>query len=169
MGSRLKNLILKNYIDLRLRWYKDDSPSLEIPSSLRNVKHLLLMVPPKQAKLEAPVKEFTSRLYEIFDNVNVSTFKEKSFRPIDGNWFGLPKKDYLEKFNKGKFDLIIDLNQQQDRLCAYICAFSGATLRLNFATGVYDHIYNFHIRTNENQEVIVRLEKILSYLHSFVK
>jgi len=167
--SRFKNLILKKYIDLRLKWYKDNSPSLEVPSSLRNVKHLLLMVPPKKDKLEAPMREFTSRLHEIFNNVKVSTFKKTSFRPIDGNWFGLPKKDYLDKFCEEKFDLIIDLNQQQDRLCTYICALSGATLRLNFATGRYDHIYNFHIRTNEEQEVIVRLEKILSYLHSFVK
>ncbi len=156
-------------MDLRLKWFKQDETSVVLPEALQKVKNILLITPADHPELEEEIHTFASGLYEIFRQVQVSTFDRSSFRPADGNWFGLPKEEYLDNFRQGKFDFVIDLNIQQDRLCTYICALSGAPLRMNLCSGEYDHIYNFHIRTNKMQPDVRRLEKTLLNLQKFMQ
>ena len=169
MIGRIKNIILKKYMDFRLKWFKADKQPLEFSSALKLVKNILLIAPVDHAELDEDVHHFASELYKIIENVRVSTFERSTFRPDDGNWFGLPNDSYMDNFRQENFDLVIDLNVEQDRLCTYICALSGAGLRINLTSGKYDHIYNFHIRSNESKTVSARFESILKYLRSFIK
>ena len=154
-------------MDFRLKWYKSENQALEFPTTIQSVKKILLIAPTDHQELEAQVHDFASGLYTVFKLAQVSTFERSSFRPADGNWFGLPKEEYLDNFRQENFDLVIDLNLEQDRLCTYICALSGAGLRLNLSEGKYDHIYNFHIRTDKTQEIETRLQKVLQYFREF--
>jgi len=151
---------------MRLRWFKENDHVVELPAAIRDI-HNILIISPGEEETEDDVYYFASELYHIFDPVNVSTFERSSFRPQDGNWFGLPGDAYLENFRQEKFDLVVDLNPEQDRLCTYICALSGGTLRINLASGRYDHIYNFHIRTDELQALRQRLQRLLDSLKRF--
>lgn len=153
-------------MDLRLRWFKEEDLSVELPGAVRRIKNILL-ISSGQKEFEEDVHNFATGLYEIFDTVQVSTFERPSFRPEDGNWFGLPLSAYLDNFRQEHFDLVLDLNPEQDRLCTYICALSGAALRMNLTSGKYDHIYNFHIRTNAAQPMKQRLQRVLDFLKGF--
>lgn len=166
MLAILKRAILKKYMDLRLRWFKEDGPAVELPSAIRDI-HNILIISPGSKEMEEDVHFFASELSREFDPVKVSTFERNSFRPQDGNWFGLPVDAYLENFRQEHFDMVIDLNPEQDRLCTYICALSGGTLRINLASGAYDHIYNFHIRMDKIQPLRKRLQGIIENLKRF--
>ncbi len=167
MITYIKKLILKKYMDLRLKWFKSGENELELPASIQNVRHILLITPEDHPELELALEQFASALYKIFDNVQVSTFERSSFRPQDGNWFGLPKEEYLENFRQEKIDLVIDLNLEPDRLCTYISALSGAPLRMNLIPGAYEHVYNVQIRTHELGNAEYKMDKMLDYLRRF--
>ncbi len=169
MLAALKKFILKKYMDFKLKRFKDPSEPAVFPEALRTVKQVLLITPADHPELEGEIQAFASGLYTIFKQVQVSTFDRSSFRPADGNWFGLPNESYLDNFRQEKFDLVIDLNIQQDRLCTYICALINAPLRMNLCSGDYDHIYNFHIRTNKMQPDVRKLEKMLANLKKFMQ
>ena len=154
-------------MDLRLKWFKSDQDDLELPGSIRNVRHILLITPEGHPELEQVLEAFASELYKIFDNVQVSTFQRSSFRPQDGNWFGLPREEYLDNFRQEKIDLVIDLNLETDRLCTYISALSGAPLRMNLMPGAYDQVYNVQIRPHELGNAEYKMDKILEYLRRF--
>lgn len=156
-------------MDWRLRWFKQENSSLVFPDALRKVKNILLITPSDHPELEEEIHLFASGLYKIFTNAQVSTFDRATFRPADGNWFGLPNEGYLDNFRQAKFDLVIDLNMKQDRLCTYIGALCGAPLRMNLVEGAYDHIYNFHIRINKLQPDVRRLEKTLANLQKLAE
>lgn len=166
MLATFKRIILKKYIDIRLRWFKAYGLAVELPAAIRNI-HNILIISPGEKETEDDIHYFASELYNIFDPVKVSTFKRSSFRSQDGNWFGLPGDAYLDNFRQEHFDLVVDLNPEQDRLCTYICALSGGTLRINLASGRYDHIYNFHIRTDETHKLRQRLQRLLDSLKRF--
>ena len=161
------NQILKKYMDLRLRWFKSEQDDLELPGSIQKVRHILLITPEGHPELELALEQFASQMYKIFENVQVSTFERSSFRPQDGNWFGLPKEEYLDNFRQENFDLVIDLNLEPDRLCTYISALSGAPLRMNLVPGKYDHVYNVQIRTTDLGNAEYKMDKLLDYLKRF--
>jgi len=163
----MKKLILRKYMDLRLKWFKTDSSDLELPASIQKVRNILLITPEGYPELETALEEFASELYKIFKDVQVSTFERSSFRPVDGNWFGLPREDYMKNFQQAEFDLVIDLNLKPDRLCTYISALSGAPLRMNLSSGKYDHVYNVQIRTQASGNTEYKMEKMLEYMRRF--
>lgn len=167
MLHKIKKIILDKYLDMRLKMFKNADDSLNFPEGIRQVKNILLLIPEGE-EYSAFMQQFTSDLYRIFDRVQVSTFERSSFRQSDGNWFGFPKESYLNNFREANFDLVLDLNQPQDRLSAYICALSGASLRMTRTSGAYDHIYNMQIRSNKGL-VEDQLTNVLNYLKSFIK
>ena len=167
MLNKLKKHVLDRYLDMRLKLFNRDEDALNFPQKIRQVQSVLLLIPEGE-EYSAFMQQFTSQLYGIFKRVQISTFERSSFRKSDGNWFGLPKDSYLKNFQDAEFDLIIDLNQPQDRLCAYICALSGAPLRMTWTSGDYDHIYNLQIRSSQGL-IEDQLKNLLNYLKSFMK
>jgi len=166
MIEKIKNIILDRYIAFRLRVFGKEENAINIPERIRKVKSILLILP-EGKEYNAPVQQFSSRLYRIFKGAQVSTFERSSFRKSDGNWFGLPKESYLKNFQDVNFDLVIDLNQPQDNLCTYICALSGAPLRLAISGGIYDHIYNLQIRSHYKGLMEDQLKNLLNYIKTF--
>jgi hypothetical protein len=85
------------------------------------------------------------------------------------NWLGVPGKEYLNNIREEDFDLLIDLNEQQDRVCTYLSALSNATMRIHFSEGKFDRIYNLQIRTDINASLNTKIQTLLNYLIKFSK
>jgi len=85
------------------------------------------------------------------------------------NWLGVPGKEYLKNIREEDFDLLIDLNDQQDRVCTYLCALSNASMRIHFSEGKFDKIYNLQIRTDINTSLNTKIRTLLNYLIKFSK
>ena len=85
------------------------------------------------------------------------------------NWLGVPGKEYLNKIREEGFDLLIDLNEQQDRICTYLSALSNASLRIHYSEGKFDKIYNLQIRTGTTTPLTVKVQTLYNYLVKFSK
>ena len=166
--KRTKDFILKKYIGLRLKLFTPEKEAQNFPSLIRSLKNILIIVPPDESVAES-VTRFTSDLYKVFEDAKISTFERSSFRESDGNWFGLPKETYMRQFTEENFDLVIDLTPESDRLSTYICALSGAPLRMRLFEGDFAHIYNLHIRTDPQKPLKEKLRSINEQLHVFKK
>ncbi len=166
MIEKIKNLFLNKYLDVRLRFLGNVSGVQNFPEKIGEVKNILVIIP-TNTENKGDYHYFKSKLYRIFDNVKVSTFERDSLRKSDCNWLGVPLEDYLRKFQDDMFDLVIDLNNEQDKICVYICALSGAPLRLNLASGRYDDIYNLRIQSSAGKSLKEQLDNILNYLITF--
>ena len=166
MKERLKNWILNKYIGVRLKFITLEKEAQNFPALIQRIKNILVLLPIDNI-LDNHVEQFISALYKVFTDATISTFERKSFRKSDGNWFGLPSDTYMRHFTEESFDLVIDLTSENDRLSAYICALSGAPLRLRLFEGNFPHIYNLHIRTDPQKPLPERLNSILEQMRVF--
>lgn len=163
--SHLKKILLEKYLDWRLNFFKNDDAIRNFPEDIRKIKNILIIAPLEIENSES-FRNFTSGLYEIFENARVSTFQKESLRSTDRNWLGVPNEEYLLQLKQDQFDLVIDLNLNQDKICAYLGALSGAPVRLNLSSGKYDHVYNLHFRVEKSKSLNEKYTNILNYLKS---
>ncbi len=133
------------------------------PELVKRVGRILVILP-SSTSLESGSNIFTSRLYDLFGEVQVSTFNRTSLRETDVNWYGLPSDRYLENIRSEKFDMVIDLNSTPDYICSYLVALSGARLRLNLISTEYDQAYNLHFRSDRKQNPQELTKNILEQL-----
>ena len=166
MIEKIKNILLDRFLDIRLKLVRNNNALFNFPEKIKTIKNVLI-IKPSDSSLESHMHHFTSELYSIFGEVKVSTFERNSLRKSDKNWLGVPNEKYLKNFQDEEFDLVIDLNTKQDKICFYLCALSGAPMRMNLTSGKYDHLYNLHIRTNQSKSLPEQLENILNYLKTF--
>ncbi|HGY55200.1 MAG TPA: hypothetical protein ENK44_05855 [Caldithrix abyssi] len=166
--NKIKDVILKKYIDLRLKLFPPDKEARNFPQLIREIKNILVLLP-AQSAWEDDFQRFTSDLYKVFPEASISTFERRSFRKSDGNWMGLPSDAYMSQFTEVQFDLVIDLTPESDRLSTYICALSGAPLRMRLSEGGLSHIYNLHVRTDPQKPQKEKLKSITEQLRVFKK
>lgn len=163
MLKHIKELLLAKYINLRLRLIKDTDRLCSYPEDILKIRHVLVMTPLDED--DSPqCRQFLTGLYDIFLNVRVSTFQRNSLRREDTNWLGVPNKAYLSQLQEEQFDLIIDLNSEQDKINAYLSVLSGAAVRLHLASGKYDPYFNLQLRYSENKSPDEKYQNILNYL-----
>ncbi|GEM_PF-1896063 len=168
MIKYLKKHLLNTYLQLRLKRFKD-AQTYNFPQRMRQIRNILLIVPPGQEYGEI-TQSFAASLYQVFNDVKVSLFERQNFRPTDGNWFGLPKDTYLKNFQEEKFDLIVDLNRQPDKLCIYLSILTKADLRLTLSDdNRYENIYNLNFRAKVTDSLKDRLDNVLNYFKTFQK
>jgi hypothetical protein len=161
--NQIKDLMLNKYLNLRLNYFKNDDELCDYPANINKIKKILLIFPADR-KDKTEYRAFISALNEIFSKAKVSTFQIKDLRLHEQNWFGVPNERYLDELRSEGFDMIIDLNEQPDKICAYICALSRAPVRINLTSGKYDHVYNLYFRSGENKPVTERYNLILDNL-----
>jgi len=161
--NNIKQLLLDRYIDMRLRLTRQADGLLDFPRSVKSVKTVLIVFTNKLND-EHFYKQFSSGLYAIFGDIKVSAFNPGHLSADDKNWFGLPAEKHLAAVRDEHFDLVVDLNQEQDRLSTYLCAISAAPLKLNLASGRYDHVYNLHFRSSKSATASGLIKNTLNYL-----
>lgn len=155
--------MLNKYLDFRLNFLKSTEVLCDYPVKIDTIKKILLILP-ADCKDKTEFREFIAGLNEIFSKAKVSTFQNKDLRLHEQNWLGVPNERYLSELRSQDFGLIIDLNLQPDKICAYICALSEAPVRINLISGKYDHVYNLYFRSDQEKSLEDRYKLILSSL-----
>ena len=128
---------------------------------LKKVKKILVIMPVDN-DAESVAREFLPEIQQAFGRVKLSTLDLSTMREGDTNWLGVPNQKYLSKIQDENFDLLLDLNEQQNRLCTYLGALSAAPMRLHIAEGKFDKIYNLHFRTEEKAPLMSKYQNFLS-------
>ena len=159
----IKNYFLERLLDTRLYFMKEKGNETDFLDVIRKIKTILIIVPIDRSE-EINSRKFIKDLQSALGKVNISTLDLTTMRKSDTNWLGVPNHHYLANIQKGGFDLIMDLNSYQDRVCVYLGALTKAPLRLHASRGKFDKIYNLEIRTAGDSSLNDRYQNILSYL-----
>ena len=159
----IKNYFLERLLDARLYFMKEKGNETDFLDVIRKIKKILIILPIDRSD-EINSRKFIKNLQSALGRVKISTLDLTTLRKSDTNWLGVPNHQYLANIQSGNFDLVMDLNGHQDRVCAYLGALTEAPLRLHASRGKFDKIYNLEIRTAGDSSLNDRYQNILSYL-----
>ena len=168
MINKIKKALLKRFLNFRLHLLISNQRTYDFSAEIKKVEKILIILPTGD-EYNSDLQDFVSTINKLFSKAKVSTFGRSSLRKSDLSWLGLPSDKYLRIFRDEEFDLIVDGNKVTDSICAYICALSGAPLRLNLTAGPFDAIYNLHVRSKEDKPLAHRLQLIERYLQTLQK
>ena len=163
MANQIRNLMLNKYLNFRLNYFKSNEDLCDYPAKIGTIKKILIILP-AECKDKTEYRYFINELNQLFQKAKISTFQIKDLRLHEQNWLGVPNERYLDELRSQNFDLIVDLNIQPDKICAYICAFSEAPVRINLISGKYDHVYNLYFRSEQEKSIDERYKLILDNL-----
>ena len=155
-------MLQKKFLDFHFKKIQEQETIYNFSLELKKVKKILVILP-SEDEYAVNIQSFVKRLTEIFEKTRVSTFVNSTLRKTDISWLGVPNEQYLKSIQDEQFDLVVDINIVQDRICAYLCALSGASMRLNLAPGEYDYIYNLQFRADPQKQLNEQLNNIISY------
>jgi hypothetical protein len=164
----VKNYLLDKLLVNRFFLAKQQNEITDYSQQLREAKKILIILPVIHQNVQVE-HDFKSNLSKAFANSSISTFGITSLRKSDMNWLGVPGKEYLKNIQDEGFDLLIDLNEEQDRICSYLSALSNAPMRIHFSQGKFDKIYNLQIRTDLNAPLAEKIQTLYNYLLKFSK
>lgn len=104
-------------------------------------------------------KEVTLLLPEHKVNVIEITnnYSYMSYNYEDISKFGLPTKAYIEKINERKFDVLIDLEREDNLFLTAVTSLFEATFKVGFKKTDLENLYNFQLsNTKINSEISYR-------------
>lgn len=168
MVNILKNFLLDKLLVNRFFLAKQKNQITEYSRQLSEAKKILIILPVIHQNVQL-MNDFKSNLSAALPNSSISTFGITSLRKSDTNWLGVPNKEYLNRIREEDFDLLIDLNENQDRVCTYLSALSNAPMRIHFSEGKFDKIYNLQIRTDIAAPLTIKIQTLFNYLVKFSK
>lgn len=85
------------------------------------------------------------------------------------NIFGLPKKELKQKILATEYDIVVDLNDEFHLPSTYLCLISKASLKICFDHENREPFYNFYYRTQPNESLDKKYQKLIQYLKNNVK
>ena len=164
MISRVKESVLGKIINIRLKMISQQDRTYDFSVQLGKTEKILIIIPSGN-EYSVTIQNFIKQIGQIFKKAKVSTFVNSSLRKNDLNWLGVPNDQYLKVIRDEQFDLVVDLNTKQDKISSYLCALSGAAMRINLASGDFDHLYNLHFRIKDlSSSIEEQLQNMISYL-----
>jgi hypothetical protein len=164
----IKNYLLDKLLVNRFFLAKQKNEITDYSRQLSEAKKILIILPVIHQNVQL-INDFKTNLANAFPKSSISTFGITSLRKSDMNWLGVPGKEYLNRIREEDFNLLIDLNEDQDRVCTYLSALSNAPLRIHFSEGKFDKIYNLQIRTDINVSLNTKIQTLTNYLIKFSK
>lgn len=168
MISRVKESVLGKIINFRLKMISRQDRAYDFSEQLSKTEKILIIIPSGNEYSET-MQSFIKQIGKIFGKARVSTFVNSSLRKNDLNWLGVPNDQYLKVIREEQFDLVVDINIKQDKVSSYLCALSGAPMRINLASGEFDHLYNLHFRIKDvSKSIEERLQNMVSYLEFLI-
>ncbi|MFA3782511.1 hypothetical protein ABRY23_05535 [Melioribacteraceae bacterium 4301-Me] len=93
-------------------------------------------------------------------------YKYISYLPVEMNKFYLPGKKLIERLKVDKYDVLIDLNRDEDVFLTAVSCIVAAKLKIGFMKKDADFYYNL-ILTNQELEAEVCYKKMLNSLQMF--
>ena len=86
-----------------------------------------------------------------------SNYRYLSYGLNDVSKFGLPSKSLLEKLNERKFDVLVDLERENNLFLAAVAALVKANFKVGFKKPEIENLYNFQmVNTKINSEISYR-------------
>lgn len=104
-------------------------------------------------------KEITLLLPEHKVNtINITgNYKYISYDLNDITRFGLPTKSMIEKINENKFDVLVDLERENNLFLAAVACLVDAKFKVGFKKPEIENLYNFQlVNTKINSEISYR-------------
>lgn len=179
MTQAIRQYIGVQYGIMKRRWKKDTPLGL---TKFYSESHTVLVVMPddlKSAEYALSVVKFLGKKYRGRNRIVVAAAQpadlvsKKSrahivrFSEKDVNYFSLPKKSFVNRFSKQKFDLVIDLNLGFVLFAAYLTGMINARFRVSFTKTYGDLFYNVQYRSNDEHNKEVTYNSLCDYLENF--
>lgn len=163
MSNPIKKIALKKYLNYKLKNLYKNERAYDFAFELKKVEKVLVILPPNE-EYSTKMQNFIKQIGTLFPKARVSTFVTSSLRKEDMSWLNVPNEKYLKVIRDEQFDLVLDMNLKQETVASYLCALSGAPMRINLASGAYDGVYNMHFRTKQTENIDNQLKNIHAYL-----
>ena len=164
----IKNYFLERLLDARLFFIKQKSDLTDFFEEVKNVKKILIILPLDRVE-EINARKYLPEVQRVFGKAKISTLDLSTLRKIDTNWLGVPNQKYLANIQGEEFDLLLDLNGNHNRLCAYMCALTAAPMRLHISEGKFDKIYNLHFRMPGDAALDTRYQNFITYIERMIQ
>lgn len=88
------------------------------------------------------------------------------FNQHDINWLSIPKNDYLNKFVQKKFDILIDLSDDNMFTLKYISGLSVAKLKVGKYSKEHEKIMDLMINAKKDKSIEFFIDQSLFYLRT---
>jgi hypothetical protein len=92
------------------------------------------------------------------NSLNISAHYDNiSYSIEDITKFGLPTKSYIQKLNEHEFDVLIDLERDDNLFLTAVTSLINAKYKVGFKKAEIDNLYNFQmVNTKINSEISYR-------------
>lgn len=152
MASPLE-YIGRQWARFRLLWGRRWKP-VSLRETIQSAEGLLVCLPehevPQAEELISLIKALSVRKITLLSAHPVETpmadLEMLVLSRDDVGWFRLPRKALRARIANGDFDVAIDLHRAFSITSAYLCALSGATLRVGLGSGDDSTFFNLHYR-----------------------
>ena len=143
----------RQWARFRLLWGRRWEP-VSLRETIQSAKGLLVCLPehevPQAEELISLIRELPVRKITLLSAHPVETpmadLEMLILSRDDVGWFRLPSKALRARIKKGGFDVAIDLHRDFSITSAYLCALSGARLRVGLGSGDDSTFFNLHYR-----------------------
>ena len=143
----------RQWARFRLLWGRRWKP-ISIRRAIRSAERLLVCLPeeagPKEEGIVALMEALSVREATVLcvrqGEDTAPGLEIFVLSKDDVGWFRLPRKALRRRIADGGFDVAIDLHRTFSVTSAYLCALSGATLRVGLGSGDDGTFFNMHYR-----------------------
>lgn len=163
---------------IRRKYLKKQNESLEFNKAVSNAKEFLIIMPESEIDfansfeiiryLQIHKKELTLFLSESSHKElpNEKDFKFISFHPDQISKFFLPRKSLLPRISNKKFDVVIDLNRNENTFFSAINCIASSGLKVGFRKNRSEEYYNLLFNSKQT-EPLAAYSKFLEHLRMF--
>ena len=156
---------------------------VDIFDTFDKARSILIFMPDKLEDFGI-ARKYVNKIMADFPKANFQVVIRESYRSLlDGvieygivfvaekevGIFGLPKKKLKQKIFTKKHDIVIDLNNEFHLLSTFLCRISDAALKICLDNEDRELFYNFYLRTNVQEKLEKKYEKLVYYLKNFVE
>jgi len=131
---------------------------------ISNAKDIMVILPENLEDMKAAfkvIKHFNTEKKNIYLYFNIDVanyipvelkYISVTFNPADKTKIGLPTKDHLSKIEIIFFDLVVDLNRENNIFYSVISSAPKSKYRVGFTKKNSDKFYNFQVPNEINSE-----------------
>jgi hypothetical protein len=157
--QKLKQTAAKLYVQYKLK--KNNFSNKSFSYAFKNSSTVLVLMPADDLdfKYSREILVFLVKLKKeilILTNEYRVSLLPLNFRSKalghgikENNKIGLPSKSLLSKLLKKKYDVVLDLNRQEQLFYTYVSVVMNAAVSIGFAKSFADKVYNIQIANSE--------------------
>jgi hypothetical protein len=154
--------------------------------SYKKSKKIALVFKSEQIDILPEINNFINQIKKDNKELNILEYLPKSNKNTFKSWkqthfyllkknfniLNIPKKNDLDDFTRQPYDILINLDADNDLNLHYICAMCKAHLKIGLYHEKYMDIYDFMIDPkyiNDQESLIIQVEKYLRMINSDTK